>query len=787
MPSRVVLVVSYCLLGFNHEGRAFQSSTGLSSCHRQTSAFVSAAGWSTNNIPCLSQASSSRRKANRLNLSALFSKETNDNDFSGTMKNGESASSDLEGEKEEKGGDLETLAKQFKAFREMAWPYFNESSASKWLFAGMVGMTLLNSGVSVAFSYVGKDFWSALSSKDPEQFTSVLIKYSAALVAGAPVSVLYRFQREKLAVEWRKWMTERVLSLYYNNRVYYSLERNSENGIDNPDQRIAEDVRSFTAFSLQLFLTCVTSVIDLVSFSIILYSIQPQLFGAIIAYAAFGTITTTALGRKLVGLNFEKLVKEADFRYSLVRIRENAESIAFYGGEDIEGKEVDIRFDKVINNKKEIIRAQRNLEFFTNAYQYLVQVVPVSVVAPQYFAGKVELGVVSQSAGAFNHILNDLSVIVNQFEQLSTFSAGIDRLSQFMEAIKDADPDRVDAPLMKLLNATENTTESGTAMDVEMEEIGKGAVPTNIDTSTIILQELESNSIPVDPILQETLLSNSFSGGNDENTLLSMHDVSVVTPDRKRTLVTGLNFALDRGQHLLIVGNSGAGKSSLLRAVAGLWTAGSGTIVRPSSEDLYFLPQRPYCALGSLKDQLLYPSTTKSQNDTEVVSNEDGNDGHYQLGNGHVLKRDLSDEDLLAVFDAVDLSELPLRAGDGDPIRGLNAVMDWSNILSLGEQQRLAFGRVLVNRPKLVILDEATSALDMETEAKMYGLLQDMAKKETMNGLTGPGTTYISVGHRPSLLNYHDQRLRLQGGEGLSSLEIIDEEILKQNPAVSNL
>jgi len=596
-----------------------------------------------------------------------------------------------------------------------------------------------------------------------------------------------RFQREKLAVEWRKWMTERVLSLYYNNRVYYSLERNTENEIDNPDQRIAEDVRTFTAFSLQLFLTCVTSVIDLVSFSTILYSIQPQLFGAIIGYAAFGTITTTALGRKLVGLNFEKLVKEADFRYSLVRIRENAESIAFYGGEDLEGKEVDARFNKVIENRKEIIGAQRNLEFFTTAYQYLVQVVPVSVVAPQYFAGKVELGVVSQSAGAFNHILNDLSVIVNQFEQLSTFSAGIDRLSQFMEAIKDADPDRVDAPLMRFINATENMTDSSIVVDADVEGHTHDASSLRQGTSTITLTELESSPLPFDPILQETRLTNTVTESNDKNTLLSMHDVTVVTPDRKRTLVSGLNFVLERGQHLLIVGNSGAGKSSLLRAVAGLWTAGSGTIVRPSDEDLYFLPQRPYCALGSLKDQLLYPSVNKNENNTEAAKNDDGNDGHYQLGNGHVLKRDLSDEDLLAVFDAVDLSELPLRAGDGDPIRGLNAIMDWSNILSLGEQQRLAFGRVLVNRPKLIILDEATSALDMETEAKMYGLLQDMAKMDTVNGLTGPGTTYISVGHRPSLLNYHDKRLRLEGGEGRSSLEVIDEEILKQNPVVTNL
>ena len=572
-------------------------------------------------------------------------------------------------------------------------------------------------------------------------------------------------------------MTERVLSLYYSNRVYYSVERNKENDIDNPDQRIAEDVRSFTAFSLELFLTIVTSSIDLVSFSFILYSIQPQLFGAIISYALFGTVVTTSLGRSLVGLNFEKLVREADFRYSLVRIRENAESIAFYGGEDLEGKEVESRFSKVIENKKDIIGAQRNLEFFTTAYRYLIQVVPVAVVAPQYFAGKVELGVISQSAGAFNHILSDLSVIVNQFEQLSTFLAGIDRLSQFMEAIKEADPERLeDTPLMSFHNASNTSDEI-----FDDETIGKGNVG---DSSTISLYQ-------VDPVaINDDSLNGSKSGKIDpkhnEKVLLQIDNLSLITPDRKRSLIEGLNLSLKWGEHLLIVGNSGAGKSSLLRAIAGLWTAGSGSILRPSDEDIYFLPQRPYCALGSLKDQLLYPSTTEGDDENDT---ENENDDINWLGRGHIMENPPSDEELLAIFDAIDLSELPLRSGDGDPIRGLNAVLDWSNTLSLGEQQRLAFGRLLVNKPRLVILDEATSALDMEGEAKMYHLLKKLSKVEgeaINNEDQMRSTTYISVGHRPSLLNYHDTRLRLEGG-GKISLETIDEDVINSIPTVANL
>jgi ABC-type uncharacterized transport system fused permease/ATPase subunit len=239
---------------------------------------------------------------------------------------------------------------------------------------------------------------------------------------GAPIVTLYRFQREQLAVSWREWMTERTLKLYSSSRVYYALERSRQ--IDNPDQRICEDVRTFTGFSLQLFITIVTSIIDLASFSFILFSIQPQLFVSIFGYAVFGTVVTTLLGQQLVALNFARLQKEADFRYALVRLRDNAESIAFYAGEDLEGKTIEGRFQNVVNNTRKINVAQRNLEFFTNAYRYLIQILPVSVVAPQYFAGSIELGVISQSVGAFNHILSDLSIIVNQFESLSAFSAG---------------------------------------------------------------------------------------------------------------------------------------------------------------------------------------------------------------------------------------------------------------------------------------------------------------------------------------------------------------------------
>ncbi|KAL3909904.1 MAG: hypothetical protein SGILL_007904 [Bacillariaceae sp.] len=651
--------------------------------------------------------------------------------------------------------DWNKIGQQVKLFWNMGYPYFEECKAGRWLFAGMIGLTLLNSGVSVAFSYLGKDFWNALSAKNTVEFYAVLSKYVGALVLGAPVVTLYKWQRERLAIHWREWMTDRTLQLYEENRVYYALERGRE--VDNPDQRICEDVKSFTSFSLQLFLTIVTSIIDLVSFSLILYSIYPQLFIAIVAYALFGTVTTTWLGKDLVRLNYDQLSKEANFRYSLVRWRENAESIAFYAGEDLEGKAIGERLKFVIENGRDIIDSQRNLEFFTNGYRFMIQLLPVTVVAPRYFAGAIELGVISQSVGAFNHILNDLSIIVNQFEQLSRFSAGIDRLAVFMEAMQVVDPDRSEGmeSLIKLANITD-TNGDATVIDTAATEDG--------EFGRIDLVRLPSTHA-------------TTTNGVRSSRLLAMDHLDLCTPDRKRILIRDLSMQLNEGENLLIVGNSGAGKSSLLRAIAGLWTAGNGKITRPADDDVYFLPQRPYCTLGSLKDQLLYPSLESLSDNATVAPKH------------HVLKQSLSDEELLEVLDKVDLGELAARSGDGDPIKGLKVELDWSNTLSLGEQQRLAFGRVLVNQPKLVILDEATSALDMVAESRMYSLLREMGKKNLLKHgeMSAPGLTFVSVGHRPSLLAYHDKRLRLKG-EDRHTFEMIEKSALDAKAFnVSNL
>ncbi|CAM9134530.1 unnamed protein product [Ascophyllum nodosum] len=634
------------------------------------------------------------------------------------------------------------LDQQIRLFVEMSTPFFKEDTGARWLLATVVALTLLNSGVSVAFSYIGRDFWTALSDKDPVQFNIMLQRFLLALTAGVPVTVFYRFERNKLALAWREWMTKRVMEIYYSGQTYYSLEASKE--IDNPDQRIAEDVRAFTQVSLEFLITLLTSCIDLVSFSSILYSIYPELFIAIIAYASFGTFVTTKLGGKLVGLNFDQLQTEADFRYSLIRVRENAESIAFYGGVQQELKEIERRLGKALENFDKVIRAQRNLEFFTTGYRYLIQqVLPGFVVAPLFFQGKIQLGVVSQSYGAFNHILGDLSLIVNQFESLSAFSAGIDRLGEFLERMKGeqlSDNDKsglfvqrglLEAPLVSS-NAV--TVRDGTGLldgddgheeDLLLEGVGEmSKQPSKITTETV-------------------------AGAH-----LVVDDVTVVTPTGGRVLMKDLSFELGAGKRILVTGESGTGKSSLLRAIAGLWTTGkalrSGTIVRPTTEEMFFLPQRPYCTLGPLRDQITYPL---SQGRVAGGGNEgegevQGKTATTPSGGDSVIAAD--DDELLALLKKVDLGNLAAMMGDGDAHAGLRAVRDWSDMLSLGEQQRLAFARLLYNKPNLAILDESTSALDLGNEAKMFALLDTL-----------PGLSVMSVGHRPSLVPFHDDKLIL--------------------------
>ncbi|MEP0885100.1 ABC transporter ATP-binding protein/permease [Trichocoleus sp. ST-U3] len=541
------------------------------------------------------------------------------------------------------------VLKQFWTIAKSYW-----SGDEKWqargLLLGVVLCLLAYTGLSVILNNKRGVLISSLSAQDEPRFWQTVIVFVGVLVIYAPLLAGYTYLRDRLSLQWRKWLTHRFVDSYFRDRSYYNLHI-SGTEIDNPDQRISEDVRSFTQESLTFLLRLVESVLSTIAFSSVLWGISKPLVLFLVLYALIGTLVTTVVfGKPLVRLNFEQLKKEANLRFGLVRIRENAEAIAFYQGEEQESNQVKQRFFDVFENVKRLLVWELNLNVLTNAYEFIPFILPALVVAPAIFAGEMEVGKVSEAQGAFVRVFFSLNVVVARFQQLSTFGAGINRLYTFAE----------------FLERTESNQEQPKIQTVEAER-------------------------------------------------LAVEHLSLQTPNYQRTLVEDLSIELAAGEGLLVMGPSGCGKSSLLRAIAGLWDSGTGTIIRPESSQILFLPQRPYMVLGTLRDQLLYPNT------------------HLEV----------DDEHLKQVLEQVNLAGLEERFG------GFDAQEDWADVLSLGEQQRLTFARLLLNKPKYAILDEATSALDLDNEERLYQHLQ------------AKGTTFLSVGHRATLANYHKSLLEL--------------------------
>ncbi len=542
--------------------------------------------------------------------------------------------------------------------------------------------------INIRKSYAERDVFTALEARSAALFWRDLFIYACILVGSIPVVGSFGWIKSQLELLWRDWLTRRLLSRYLANRNFTRIPASE---VDNPDERIQQDIASFCTETLTIAMAVADSTLAFFSFVTILYLISPTLLVVAVAYAIAGTVATLMFGKRLIGMHYEQQRLEAEFRYNLVYLRDNAEAIGLYNAGERESKGLLQRFGCVLKNMYSIVSWQRNMTLFKTSYDYGVLIIPSLISAPLYLAGQIELGMIVQAATAFGTVVGALSIVVGQYQTYARLGAIARRISDFIGKLEQLENQAAQSEMTAL--------EHNATGAPECQATAAAAIATSNGIKTRVT-----------------------AGGR-----LVISNLSMTTPDRSHSLVQGLNLELKLGARLIIAGPSGVGKSSLLRAVAGLWLDGSGLIERPDLSDMMVLPQESYMPLGTLRDQLTYP----------LSAEETG----------------ISDARIIDVLKRVDLAELSLRVG------GLNAVKTWSEILSPGERQRVAFARLLLATPKLVLLDEATSALDADNERKMYEFV------------TTCGATVVSVAHHQALIAYHDTVLVLEHGGGWRLVE----------------
>ncbi|MEH2403271.1 ABC transporter ATP-binding protein/permease [Nostoc sp.] len=439
---------------------------------------------------------------------------------------------------------------------------------------------------------------------------------------------------------------------------------NFQADIDNPDQRLSQEIEPITSSALSFSAILLEKALEMITFLIVVWSISQQIAVALLLYTIIGNLIAVYLNKELIKINQAELESKADYSYCLTHVRNHAESIAFFQGEKQELNIIQRRFSILIKNIKEKINWERNQAIFNRGYRATIEFLTLLVLAPLFIRGDIDFGEIGQATTACYFFAGALEELIAEFGVSGRFSSYVERLSDFSDALE--------------------------AVAKEPENVG-----------TI-----------------KTIEENYFAFEN----------VTLQTPNYEQVIVENLSLSVGPGEGLLIVGPSGRGKSSMLRAIAGLWNAGTGRLVRPPLKEVLFLPQRPYIILGTLREQLLYPKTN----------------------------RQLTDAELKEVLQQVNLQNLLSR------IEGFDTEVPWENILSLGEQQRLAFARLLVTNPRFTILDEATSALDLKNEGNLYQQLQETK------------TTFISVGHRESLFNYHQWVLELSQDSSWQLLTVQD-------------
>jgi putative ATP-binding cassette transporter len=547
-----------------------------------------------------------------------------------------------------------------------------EGTIGTWIIGTLIALNLAQVALNVRLSFFSRDMFNAIQDKDATAFWYQLFviftPLAAVFVTVALIDILLQYV---LTIRWRAFLNTYYVGEWLGDGAHYRMQLTSQ-GADNPDQRISEDLRKYVDSTYSLSIGLMNQAATLVSFVAILWTISagftfpgtnyevPGLLVWVCAgYAILGTWITHLIGRPLIGLNFEQERVEANYRFSLARLREYPEQIAILSGEAAEKENLSHRFAQIVDNYMRIALRIMKLNTFTAAYFQANVVVPYILTAPYYFAGKITLGQMQQVNGAFSQVTSALTYFIQIYTTLADYKAVLDRLTTFEGAIASA------------------------------QRVGG-----------------------------ESKLAVTPAPGGE----LRLRNLNVRLPDGT-ALMNANGLAFRPGERTLMTGPSGSGKSTLFRAIAGIWPFGEGEVLVPEGQSMMLLPQRPYIPIGNLRHAVTYPEKANAYSDAEIA-------------------------------DALRVAKLPQIADRLDEERA------WGQTLSLGEQQRLAVARALLAKPDWLFLDEATAALDEPTEAEIYRIIKEKL----------PDTTVVSIGHRSTLLDYHDRRIDLKRGEsGLST------------------